>query len=309
MNVLEVLSLILDMKHQEKNPLLAKSLIKAVSLIFIFSLATPKKVAAQSGEQIAAVAGAAVAIGAAAFAINQVIELWELEATQYMLENRPDASEFSLKLNKPFSASTNWSDVSSISLLSFNVNYSRADNDTSSEREVLLMFLDDGYMTEYGLDVTRVSWEFINASEWTNILAAYLNLATGLDIIANSRAYIYEELRAGKVDPLNPNHKPVSGRDAEVDYYEKTNKYVSLYRGLKVDQFSITAGHKAAPNASGIEVAKLLKIGGDTYLVNDYSEDFKIIYNEKSLGLYLKESRRLVQLSTSVVNSITDFIN
>ena len=111
------------------------------------------------------------------------------------------------------------------------------------------------------------------------------------------------------MDQLNPNHKPVSGRDAEVDYYEKTKKYVSLYRGLKVDQFSITAGHKAAPNASGIEVAKLLKIGGDTYLVNDYSEDFKIIYNEKSLGLYLKESRRLVQLSTSVVNSITDFIN
>jgi hypothetical protein len=297
------------MKPQDKNPLLAKSLIKAISLIFIFSFAAPKKVAAQSGEQIAAVAGAAVAIGAAAFAIHQVIELWELEATQYMLENRPGASEFSLKLNKPFSASTKWSDVSSISLLSFNVNYSRVDNDTSSEREVLLMFLDDGYMTEYGLDVTRVSWEFVNASEWNSILAAYLNLATGLDIIANSRAYIYEDLRSGQVDPLNSNHKSVSGRDTEVDYYEKTNKYVSLYRGLRVGEFSITAGHKAAPNASGIEVARLLKISGDTYLVNDYSEDFKIIYNEKSLGLYLKESRRLVQLNTSVVNSITDFIN
>ena len=57
------------------------------------------------------------------------------------------------------------------------------------------------------------------------------------------------------------------------------------------------------------KIAPLLRISGDAYIVDDYAEDFKIIYNEKSLGIYLKEDKRLVQFNRSVLNGITSFIN
>ena len=84
--------------------------------------------------------------------------MWELTATEYVLDTRPNAAEFTLKLNKPFANSTKWSDVSNVSILSFNIGYSKYDKAENADREVLLMFLDPGYMTEYGIDLTLVSW-------------------------------------------------------------------------------------------------------------------------------------------------------
>ena len=97
-----------------------------------------------------------MAIGVAAFQMNQLIEMWELAATEHVLATRPDEKEFSVKLNSPSSGSK-WSDVSGVSILSFNVNYSINKKDFNSKREVLLMFLDPGYMTEYGIDLTLVT--------------------------------------------------------------------------------------------------------------------------------------------------------
>jgi len=269
-----------------------------IALSFCFSLNAQNNKGAAAGAAV----GGALAIGAAAFAIHQIIEMWELGATEYVLENRPDANEFTLKLNKPFSGTTKWSDVSNLSLLTFNINYSVFDEDKSAEREVLLMFMDDGYMTEYGIDVTKVTWRFIDKSEWNGILAAYLKLATGMDVIKNDRAYIHKSIEEEKYDNSDSTHLSVIGRDKVADYYKRTTYYVSLYKGISFGNYNLTA-------LDGTKIAKLLSIEGDAYAVNDYNEEFKIVYNEKSLGIYLKDSRRLVQLNRSVLNGITSFIN
>ena len=36
-------------------------------------------------------------------------------------------------------------------------------------------------------------------------------------------------------------------------------------------------------------IVSFTKIDGDTYLTNDYSDEFKIVFNEGRLGLFLKE--------------------
>jgi len=38
------------------------------------------------------------------------------------------------------------------------------------------------------------------------------------------------------------------------------------------------------------------RIEGDMYLVSDYSDKFKFVYNERSFGIYLKETKDLVQI-------------
>lgn len=68
-------------------------------------------------------------------------------------------------------------------------------------------------------------------------------------------------------------------------------------------------------------VVKFGKINGDMYKVLDYSDDFKVIYNERSLGLYLKSSpgengelykgrkSSLVQVRRNIIISTHEFLN
>ena len=79
--------------------------------------------AQNKGEAVAAGIAGAAAIGAIAFQMNQVVEMWELAAAEYVLDSKPDINEFRVKLNKPFSNAKKWNDVSSLSVLSFNVTF------------------------------------------------------------------------------------------------------------------------------------------------------------------------------------------
>ena len=49
------------------------------------------------------------------------------------------------------------------------------------------------------------------------------------------------------------------------------------------------------------------KLGGDMYVVTDYSDEMKFIYNERSLGIFLKETRDLVQIGRSEIIKIHEF--
>ena len=49
------------------------------------------------------------------------------------------------------------------------------------------------------------------------------------------------------------------------------------------------------------------KMSGDLYVVTDYSNDYKLIYNERSLGLFLKETGDLVQIRRGNIIKIHDF--
>ena len=50
------------------------------------------------------------------------------------------------------------------------------------------------------------------------------------------------------------------------------------------------------------------KINGDSYFISDYSDKMKLVYNEKSLGIFLKETKVLVQLSRRSLRDVHDFL-
>ena len=54
-------------------------------------------------------------------------------------------------------------------------------------------------------------------------------------------------------------------------------------------------------------VIPFFKLTGDMYLVTDYSTEMKLIYNEKSLGIFLKQTKNLVQISREDLIKIHDF--
>ena len=48
-------------------------------------------------------------------------------------------------------------------------------------------------------------------------------------------------------------------------------------------------------------IIKFEGIKGDVYKVGDYSDEFKLVYNERSLGLYLKETGNLAQIKRRAI--------
>ena len=51
------------------------------------------------------------------------------------------------------------------------------------------------------------------------------------------------------------------------------------------------------------------KLKGDVYYTSNFSEEFKLVFNEKSLGLYLKETSDLVQIARGALIKAHEFLN
>lgn len=58
---------------------------------------------------------------------------------------------------------------------------------------------------------------------------------------------------------------------------------------------------------NGRLVIPFYKLTGDMYLVTDYSQNMKLIYNERSLGIFLKKTKDLVQIGRSDIIDIHSF--
>jgi hypothetical protein len=54
-------------------------------------------------------------------------------------------------------------------------------------------------------------------------------------------------------------------------------------------------------------VIPFFKLTGDMYVVTDYSSEMKLLYNERSLGIFLKDTRDLVQMGRGDIIDIHEF--
>ena len=59
--------------------------------------------------------------------------------------------------------------------------------------------------------------------------------------------------------------------------------------------------------SNGKLVIPFFKLSGDMYVVTDYSTNMKLLYNERSLGIFLKETQDLVQISRGGIIDIHQF--
>lgn len=86
----------------------------------------------------------------------------------------------------------------------------------------------------------------------------------------------------------------------KVSSNEKDNNYVreTLLEGKVVNK-----GVKIKSKL----VIPFFKLSGDMYVVTDYSDQMKFLYNEKSLGIFLKKTRNLVQIKRNNIIEIHEF--
>lgn len=235
---------------------------KSIILILAITYLLSQNLKAQdnTATAVAAVAGGLAAIGAGIAAVEQMKEQAELTATEWILTNYPEYSQFSLK-TLDFDGKK-LKDLSSTSVITFKIREFEINNNLPElgKKLVLIGFTSFGWINEYGIDFNKVRWFLIDTDEWLRMMTSYSKVASG----ENNEEIIQEALKNGKV--VNSGIKAKKGKN--IDFY---------------------------------------KIEGDMYLVTDYSPEMKFIYNERSLGIYLKESMNLVQIGRNDLVKIHEF--
>jgi len=213
-----------------------------------------------------------------------------LFATNYILENF-NYEAFNLEINGLTVGSKTF-DPSTISVISFNVSEADLLNKGKSiySRTALLVFFDYGWRNEFGIDITKVKFMPFNKENWNPLYKAYLNLVTGVEF-DEDKLPIFSEGFAGIEEGVI---------SIDYDKYYPTGEFVRLGRTTLTNR-----GVKGDKNM----ILPFPKVGGDTYLVSDYSDELKVIFNEKSMGFFFKDTGKLVQLKSSLVSDITRFVN
>ena len=237
--------------------------MKKIILLSVLSILilSPKNIQAQKNADAALVVGGLLALGSSIAAFKIMEEQLELSATEWVLSNRDDLSNFYLEVINFNSAKI--SDISNTSVVTFKVHEIEMNGipTITGKRRVLFCFTSRGWVTDLGLDVSKIKWFLIDEDEWLNMMVSYVKVATE----NKDEASIRELLPIAQIEK----------------------------KGIKLKKKI---------------VLPFYKINGDAYLVSDYSDKMKLVYNEKSLGIFLKETKVLVQLSRRSLRDVHDFL-
>lgn len=264
---------------------------KFTTFIALLILTNFNSYSQNKGQGLAVAAGVIAAAGVAIAEAEQLKEELELFATEYVIENY-NYSAFELKI-EGLSDGTKNSDPSNVSVVAFNItplDYEFG-NYINDKRSTLLVFFDSGWRNEFGIDITKVRFKMFKKEEWNGIISKYIELASGAVI------------NDGQVPNYSTNKKDDVGgavlKSHGTEYY-----FTGRELSLKYIQF----GRRGLKNGNRT-VLPYKNIKGNSYFVTDYNNEFKIIFNEKSLGLFLKDIGRLVQIKNSLLDKITNYLN
>ena len=234
---------------------------KLVLILFVSSLLINKSQAQNDGAVAAAAGIAAVAtIGAVLVSISQMKEQAELQATEWLLNNEPNMTSFSLK-TLDFDGKKA-KDMSAVSLITYKIQeFELAEKPKlDGKKFVLFGFTSGGWISDYGIDFNKVRWHLVDADEWMKMMVAYVKTASS----ERDDSSIKEKLLNGKI----------------------VNRGISQRSKVTIPFY---------------------KLEGDMYTVTDYNAMMKLVYNERSLGIYLKQTSNLVQIGRDDIIKIHDF--
>lgn len=224
-------------------------------------------VRAQNNDATLAAVAGAVAIGSAIASIENLKEQVELSATEWFLSNNGDVVNFRLKTLDL--KGKKLKDMSSTSVITFKI----------QEFDPLSLPKNVDSFTK--LDGKKYVLMSFTSSGWLT------DRGVNLDRL---KWFIIDEEKW--IDMMISYTKAASGIKDEslIESTLKSGKIVNL--GVKVKSKN---------------VIPFYKIGSDMYLTIDYDKNMKFIYNERSFGIYLKETKDLVQMSRNVVIDIHKF--
>ena len=162
-------------------------------IIFLF----PKQVEAQNtGAAIAAVATLGAVAGIVALSIDDMQERAELKATEWVLANHPEFSSFNLT-TQDFNGKKA-KDISNTTVFSFLLQEftPKMEPSLDGKKYVLFCFTSYGWVSDEGMDFSRVSWFLVDSAEWIKMMVSYTKVSSE----EKDEAKLQEILRTGVIE-------------------------------------------------------------------------------------------------------------
>jgi len=202
--------------------------------------------------------------------VENAKEASELQATQYILSNY-DMKKFNVRAMS-FSE-TKLKDMSSVSIIPFQV---------------------------YEFDIKNLS----NGEYAFSIKERYVLICYGYPGFINENGVIYDKVIWELID------KELWFK--RMEGYVKSSSNTSLNVADALENGYIVNGGVTEKGSNNLNSNKLTiefyVLDGDSYIVSDYSDKFKYVYNEKSLGLLNKETGVLSQINKKTILEISKFL-
>ena len=286
--------------------------MKKIYLLVILILFSNYSNAQRDNDVAATVAGLIVGAAAVKLAVEQYKERLELLATNHILENYSEYEYFELfslglkQYEKTFDPSNIKSHVFVLKPFDDNGNRLRADY------KVLVMFMSTGWWNEFGVDFSLLDFKLFGKDEWNSIITEYLSIASNSEINNNEIYPIeYIDSYSRRFKEYNPGleYSFVKKQgDKVIEFGIKNEEITFNFGDIKIRRKDVVISTSNFRNGNPILKFRK-KLTGDTYIVKDFSDEFKVIYNENTLGLFLKSTNELVQYKLSTINEISKTLN
>lgn len=277
-----------------------KLILHITILLFLSNLKAQKNNAG-------AIAGAAAGIIATAamtkIAIETYKEQLELLGTNYVLSNKKGVKSFNLKV-LGIDGSEKTFDPSKVSINTFvyRVFDQYTGNYNKNLTEILLFINSPGWYNEYGVDYNKIRVRSFKTNEWNDLVAEYVLLASGVNI--KEGIFKHEKVK----NKEDANVTLIDYSNGKEVYLQKSSERIN-FSEIKIEKNKVA---DRAENAIGVNkeiIPFINQLDGDSYLVKNFSDDITLVYNEKSMGLFIEEFGELVQIKRSIVNQITYILN
>ena len=287
--------------------------MKKIILILLITLIVsvdvyPQKIVDNSA--VAAVAGVAIAGVVAQQIFNEMLkEQFEHEATEWILANDTDLTEFNLKLMS-FDA-TKIDNLNTISAIPFIVKTRKRENSY-----ILIFVLSPGWHNAYGVDFTFVKPLVFTQEYWKQILLTYLNTAGLYSVESLDKIPVYsqvssstevpkESFTSGKYFLVESEYQSLSGKYKNEQFLYKKNEgvFVNMKNIIDVDHTKIEFKNEKGKGKISFPLRE--DLDGDTHLIANIDDKLKIDFNEKDLNIFLKETGDLFRLKRKIILEIT----
>lgn len=167
----------------------------------------------------------------------------------------------------------------------------------------------DSYPDFVNFELSTLSLRGVKAKNISSVSLLTYDI-TNLD--DNSKYVLFGFTSYGWINDYGVNFKEIIWELFSKDEWNKMMlNYVETAskEKLTLEEISQSKIVNSGVKSRGKFILKFDKIGGDVYYTSDYSNKFKIVFNERSLGLFIKETSELVQIRRSSIISAHLFLN
>ena len=279
-----------------------------ISILIASLLFSNYSKAQNDGAVAAAAAGALIAGFSIWKAIDDYQEYYENTAANFIITNHPDYDQFRVKVFKL--SSKKRSDMGGMNVVPFSF-VELKDGKITDNRKILLMFSGSKKWNDFGVVYKQYSFKWLEVSEWNKILSAYSYLNSPVkDLLNNNMIPMYSKVRSvsNSSSTIKSSSSNVKDGEIEISLLTKINYY-----SLQKDKLFVNIGElnisKYGLKKDGKIIFPFYNLKGDDYLVADFSKDYKLIANEKSMGLFLKNHNEAILIQRRLMNKIHAFLN